>query len=292
HFGSAAGPATTSGPAAQAETFKARTAARVMPAVVNRRSFDVDFIRNSSLTALFLEPESRGGKRVHALVVIDRIVLAVTSQHPPTDRPSGPIKSDESAVNQTPASLENLIDLQFGAVPGDRADADGHDAVQPGVFLCAGFEDRRRAEVEVRGRHGFAAPDAVHRGRTAGEDPAVVGVDMMAVVGPQRAPHVQLHDAVAALQQPVAAGAQHLAAQPRTFEGPAGEGDHQAMAARRGADIEWRADLQGHAVEQLASQFRHDISDGRRRGLDMSAVRAAAQPWSGRLAKRRRLAAD
>src|SRR5262245_2873703 len=70
------------------------------------------------------------------------------------------------------ARLQHVIDLQLGAIGRDRPDADGDDAVEPGVFLRAGFEDGRGAEVELRGGYRFAAGNAVHGLHTAGDDAA------------------------------------------------------------------------------------------------------------------------
>ena len=107
-----------------------------------------------------------------------------------------------------------------------------------------------------------AAPELRHGVGAAREDASIVGVDEVAVVGAERAADVQLHDAVGALQQPVAARDQHLAAQLRPLEAAALERNYHAVAARSGADIERRPDFELHAIEQLARQFRHRaISD-------------------------------
>src|SRR5882724_5256742 len=166
-------------------------------------------------------------------------------------------KSWQSLSSSSVSRLQHLKHLQLGTAGRDGADADGDDAVEPGVLLRSCFEDRRGAKVEIGGRHRLAAPEPRHGVGAAGEDAAIVGVDEVAVIGAQGAAHVQFNDTVCALEQPVAARDQYLAAQLRPLEAAALERNHHAVTARSAADIEGRPDLEPHAVEQLARQFRH-----------------------------------
>src|SRR5262245_15061246 len=112
--------------------------------------------------------------------------------------------------------LEDRVDRAFRASIRGR---DRDEAVQEGVLRCCRLEARRRAEVVRRRIDPLATRESGEDLGRAVTETERRHVDERAVVGGEGEAQIELEDAVAPEERPVAAAREDDAAEARPFEG-------------------------------------------------------------------------
>src|SRR5262249_49857724 len=135
---------------------------------------------------------------------------------------------------------EDLLDQVDGPVGADYATADGEELVQKRVRRRRGLEAWQRPEVGGAGSGVVANAFERH-------------VDERPIVGLERDAEIELEDAVRALDRPVVAAGEDLAAEALSLERAAGDGERDPRSMRRGADVLGRRSAQTELEERSSA---------------------------------------